>query len=427
MVLFRPHPKQEEFILKALEPNINFIFYGGSAGGGKTFAGMALLILLCKIYPGSKWVIVRKDYTKIKLTSIPSFFKVCPPNFLKEFIANIAYFKNGSLIIFTGENFDKDKELTKFDGLEVNGFLLEEIQEIQFKMFQKANLRAGRHIIPEAKVQPKKLVICTGNPSQNWSKTTFYEPARRGELLPPYAFVQALTEDNPSLTKEYLESLETLDEITFEKFVKGNWDITDVDKPFMYSFDKKKHVGKVGPPTKSLPLILSFDFNVDPITATAWQHSEDRAKIRGHKEFRLSNSDIYQLCDRIIAEYGINDYFFRITGDASGHNRSAMVPDNLNYYKIIKDKFALPANRFMLPGANPSIKSNRVLCNSLLFRHSDLMLDESMIYTIEDMLYVEVNEVGDIDKTKNKHRSHLLDTARYYFNTFFSDFLKYNL
>jgi len=427
MHVFKPHPKQEEFIFKALDPSINFLFYGGSAGGGKTFAGMALLILLCKLFPGSKWVVVRKDYMKIKLTSIPSFFKVCPPNFLKQVVGNIAYMKNSSMIIFTGENFEKDRELTKFDGLEVNGFLLEEIQELQYKMFQKANLRSGRHIIPDLEKQPKKLVICTGNPSQNWSKTTFYDPFMKNELMPPFAFIQALTEDNPSLTKEYLESLETLDEITYEKFVKGNWDITDVDRPFMYSFNKKKHVAKLPEPTISLPLNLVFDFNVDPITCTAWQHSENRTKIRAHKEFRLNNSDIYQLCDTIIAYYGLDKYFIRISGDASGKNSSAMVQNNLNYYKIIQDKFKLPINRFFLPGANPSIKSNRVLCNSLFYRHNDILIDESMKYTIEDLLYVEVNELGEIDKNKNKHRSHLLDTVRYYFNTFHADFLKYSL
>lgn len=229
---------------------------------------------------------------------------------------------------------------------------------------------------------------------------------------------------NPFLSLEELEEIKSqIDELTWlQEFEAKFVDFTG--RPFAYSFDKEKHLKKLGKPLKSLPLYLAFDFNLDPITAIACQHPNDRKQIRIHKEFRLSNSDIYALCDAIIATYG-DDYFIKITGDASGQSGSAMVEDNMNYYKIIQQKFNLPVERFLVPNSNPTIKSNRVLCNSLLARHPDYLIDpDECPFLVDDLKYCEINDEGDIDKKKDKHRTHLLDCWRYYNNSFHSDFIR---
>lgn len=229
---------------------------------------------------------------------------------------------------------------------------------------------------------------------------------------------------NPMLDPVELEEIKLqLDDLTWEQEYLANF-VDFTGRPFAYSFDAHKHVGKTELPKISLPLDLSFDFNVDPITCIASQHLPDKSQIRIHKEFRLRNSDIYELCDTIIAEYGDN-YFFRVTGDASGNNRSAMVGDNLNYYKIIMKRLDLAQEgQIFVPSANPLHKNSRVLTNSLLKRHPDLLIDESCEYLIADLKFVECKENGEIDKDKNKHQGHLVDCLRYYYNTWHSDFLK---
>ena len=228
---------------------------------------------------------------------------------------------------------------------------------------------------------------------------------------------------NPILSQEELDEIRIqLDELTWEQEFEANY-VDFTGRPFAYSFEEIKTVGKTGLPKISLPLDLSFDFNVDPITCIAAQHSEDRMQIRVHKEFRLHDSDIYELCDTIIAEYG-DDYYLRVTGDASGNNRSAMVGDNLNYYKIIIKKLKIEASQLFVPGANPLHRNSRVLTNSLFKRHPDLMIDEECIHLISDLKFVECTENGDIDKTGDKHKGHQIDNLRYYFNAWHSDFLK---
>lgn len=231
---------------------------------------------------------------------------------------------------------------------------------------------------------------------------------------------------NPMLSQDELDEIKSqLDDLTWAQEFLAEY-VDFAGRPFAYSFDPARHVGKTGKPKISLPLDLSFDFNVDPITCLACQHSEDKQEIRIHKEFRLKNSDIYELCDAIITEYG-DDYYFRVTGDASGNNRSAMVGDNLNYYKIIIKKLKLEDQLFV-PAANPLHRNSRVLTNSLFKRHPSVLIDEDECpFLILDNKFVECNEDGDIDKTGDKHRGHLIDCERYYFNTWHSDFLrKYN-
>lgn len=397
--------------------------YGGAAGGGKTYVCLAIFVLLAKIFPGSRWFVVRESLPTLKRTTIPSFLKLCPRHFIKSYnqTDQIVTFRNGSQLTFFPENYNQDKNLTRFDGIEANGFLIEEGQEIQKKTFEKCKLRAGRHIIPDLDLQPKPLILTTCNPSNNWTKHEFHEPYIDKTLRDDYFYLRATMNDNPSLPEEYLEGLENLDEVTKAVFVRGDWNVLDIDRPFLYAFDKRKTVTKGVEIDHSEPIILSFDFNVDPITCIAGQSYDDRIRI--FKEFRLRNSDIYRLCEAIRVEFG--DVYFLVTGDASGSARNAITKGALNYYTIIRDELDLSKNQFRVPSVNPSIKNSRVLCNSILSNHNDFQVDAGCMYLIEDLETVEATETGEINKTKDARKSHLLDCFRYFLWTFNHDFVKF--
>lgn len=264
--------------------------------------------------------------------------------------------------------------------------------------------------------------LSTPNGKQNY----FHELDKNSEKHANWKSFHFPSSSNPHLSQDELDEIQSqLDELTWlQEFMAEYVDFTG--RPFAYSFDKKKHVKKLDKPLISLPLDLAFDFNVDPITCIVGQHAADKSWIRIHKEFRLKNSDIYELCDAIIAEYG-DDYYLRVTGDASGSNRSAMVSDNLNYYKIIIKRLGLTEHQLFVPSANPTHRNSRVLTNSIMKRNPEFFIDEGCPYLIADNEFVECDANGEIDKNKDKHRSHLLDCERYYLYTWHKDFLnKYN-
>lgn len=236
---------------------------------------------------------------------------------------------------------------------------------------------------------------------------------------PEWASWTFTTYDNPFIDPAEIDSARThLDEATFRcEFLAE--DVTLSVNKFIYNFDRDKHVVKGLQPIPYLPIILSFDFNTEPITCLVGQ-CDGLETVRILDEYRLMNSDIDELCQRILSDYP--DSMLLVTGDASGQNRTALKRD-LNYYKEIKRVLKLGMGQFRLPKANPPIKNTRVLCNSLLGRHKDYLFSDRVPYLILDIEEVEVNLEGGIDKTKDKHQSHLLDCWRYFNYSFLHKFL----
>lgn len=252
-----------------------------------------------------------------------------------------------------------------------------------------------------------------------FGKTYFKEIYNNAETLPGWKSWRFTTFDNPHINREEIEKIRSqMDELTFKcEFLAEDVDLTY--HPFAYAFDVNKHINKCVY-NSGHEVMLSFDFNVDPITALMAQHIDGQINI--FKEFRLQNSNIYELCDQIRAY--LPNALFLVTGDATGHNRSALAAGNINYYTVIQQKLNLSDGQMQQPSVNPSVADTRVLMNSILQNYKTNIDPDNCPYFIEDLKYVEVNDQGDIDKTKDKHRSHLLDNGRYIFNTFFGYFVK---
>src|SRR6188768_37497 len=203
------------------------------------------------------------------------------------------------------------------------------------------------------------------------------------------------TYDNPFLDPTEIDAArQQLDESTFRcEFLAE--DVTLAVNKFIYNFDRAKHVVKGLQAIPHLPILLSWDFNVEPITCLVGQIN-GMEEVRILNEYRLMNSDVEELCQRILVDYG--DRTLLITGDASGQARTAL-KRGLNYYKIIQQALKVGIGQFKLPAANPPIKNTRVLCNSLLGKHPNYHFSDRVPHLIIDLEECEVDETGDIDKS----------------------------
>jgi hypothetical protein len=384
-----------------------YLFYGGAIRGGKTYACLVTLILLCRIFPGSKWYVIRKSFTNIQETTLPTMYKILgkaanvkwnrdKSNFFCEF-------KNtGSRIFFAGEEFAKDPKLTWMLGLECNGFFLEQVEELQEHTFEMCISRTGSWLIPD---MPTPLILGSFNPTLTWIKRRVYMPWSEDTLQAPYFYMDASANDNPYVTAEQWKNWENLDDELYKQFVGGSWDFAKPANVFAYSFNEKKHHKDIGY-NSDMHLYCSFDFNVEPITCLMAQHDIGYAGI--FKEYRLLNSDIWALTDHIVAEYP--EAFFMITGDATGQSRQAISKGNRNYYQVIKQQLVLSPNQIKVPRANPSVRNTRVLTNSLFSKHGNYWINTNQCpHLTIDLNSVVVDEHGEIEKAKDKRKSHLLD------------------
>lgn len=247
--------------------------------------------------------------------------------------------------------------------------------------------------------------------------STYFKKLAKTES-PEWASWTFTTYDNPYIDPAEIDNArEQLDEATFRcEFLAE--DVTLAVNKFIYNWDSSRIV-KGLQAIPHLPIILSFDYNTEPITCLVCQ-ADGLQTVRILDEYRLMNSDIEELCTRILSDYP--DKMLLVTGDASGQNRTALKRD-LNYYKEIKRVLRLSMGQFKIPAANPRIKNTRVLCNSLLGRHKDYLFSDRVPYLVLDIEECEVDPEGNIDKSKDKHQSHLLDAWRYFNWSYLNKFL----
>lgn len=224
-VVFKATPKQDEYVSAVLSGKYRHLLYGGAAGGGKTYILCGLLVLLCRVYPGSRWAIVRADLPRLKKTVIPTWNRVAPKPFFGEINKTdwVVQAENGSEVIFFPASEDVDPTFERVRGIELNGCAFEECDEVSEGFVDVMGSRLGRWKLP-GQVQPPILSLYSCNPNQKWPKQRFYEPWTRGTLRANHFYLPAKVTDNPHLSAEYLDQLRDLPEKQRSVYFDGKWE-----------------------------------------------------------------------------------------------------------------------------------------------------------------------------------------------------------
>ena len=437
-ILFESFPKQEEFLEAIFSNKYNFVMYGGAIRGGKTFAGLSALLLLSKAYPTSKWVVVRDSLQTLKRTTIPSFFKLCPTSFIKNYNQDTqtVTFTNGSQILFFGENYADDKEFNRFKGLECNGFLLEEVNELQEKCFYKCIERAGSHIIPK---QPKPLILATCNPANNWVKTLVYDKWKSNTLPLNWLYIPSKITDNPFIPADYLESLKSMPRFEYEVFVNGNWELQQKSGAEFYKeFNLDRHVA----PTEyneNIPLWLSIDENVHPyFTCTVWQIEGKRAMQIDELLMRNPNNTVDGLCNEFRRKYGKHRNGLLITGDATSNKQDVKIEKGYNLFKLVAKNLYEFNPLVRTPLSNASVYMRGQFINTIFYSSYgdiDIVIGSHLTESIKDYANTKQDSDGTKLKTKIKDElsgvryeefGHISDAMDYLLTTVFSvEFSRY--
>lgn len=252
----------------------------------------------------------------------------------------------------------------------------------------------------------------------HWIRKVFWD----GEFKDQAVKHKSTYKDNNFIDQDdYYAKLKLIangDEIVLNAIADAEWGVIRDGHPFIFKWDRKL----ITPGLQAiphLPIILSFDFNVEPNTCLAGQ-IDGFQRVRVLDEYRLMNSDPGEICERVLIDYP--NSMLLVTGDASGMNRIAAKRD-LNCYKEIKRVLRLGMGQFKVPSFNPRIKNTRILCNALLHRHPDYQFSDRVPYLIMDIEETQADEHGGIDESKDKHKGHLFACWRYFNWTFLNKFV----
>lgn len=226
-IIAQPTLKQME-VIEALEEK-DEVFFGGAAGGGKSWLICETRLINCYKYPGYRSFIGRNELKDLRGSTYLTWRKVCRFHGIPESdwgyngIDSYIEFNNGSRIdLLALRPTPKDPELDWLGSFEFSDGSLEECGEIDEVAYQKVLTRIGRHLNKELGIRPTLLM--TGNPKKNWMYHTFYIPWKNNELKPYQHFVQSLATENPYIEESYIEALKRQPLANRQRLLEGNWE-----------------------------------------------------------------------------------------------------------------------------------------------------------------------------------------------------------
>jgi hypothetical protein len=390
--------KQIEAMNAVASEEYSFILFGGAMGGGKTFWGLSALLIMCQAFPKSRWCVIREDLEKIRITTIPSFMKFNASGRLKTSPYEYTH-PNGSVIMFKGENYDKDKDLQWLKGLEVNGFLFEEINECSEETLDIAFGRAGRW---ECTPRPKPIILATCNPTNNWVKKRIYDKWDKQDLPPNWLYIPSKITDNKFLTEEYKENLLNMPRFQYEVFVKGNWNMQlKQGGEFYKCFELDKHIGKAAY-NPALPLHISWDDNVNPyLPVGVFQLQGKSIRMVDEIAGENPNNTIKAVCREFKRKYPAHSSGLFVYGDATANKEDTKLEKGYNFYRLILEELKEyhPTSRVMR--SNPSVVMRGNWINTVLEKELagvSVLIDESCKRMIND--FVNLKESADGTKLK---------------------------
>lgn len=231
--------KQKEALEELLYFDSTYVFYGGAAGGGKTWLGCVWLLFLLTEYRELRAFIGRDSLKDTRQSVMITWQKAAKSwGFTNwRFGDNCIIFLNGSHIDFLDLSFlpQKDPFFERLGSKEYTCGWIEEAGEIKFEAFDVLKSRIGRHLNQEYGIKSKMLI--TANPKKGWLYSTFYKPFKDGNLDNNYRFIQALHSDNQFLPDEYRDNLNSItDKIKRQRLIHGIFEYDD-NAGSMISYD----------------------------------------------------------------------------------------------------------------------------------------------------------------------------------------------
>lgn len=288
-----PFPAQQEF-LRAQE---RFVAYGGSRGGGKSYAVRLKAILSSLRYPGLRTLILRRSYPELYENHIRTMRSMLSGVAVYRESDKTLTFPNGALIKFG--YCDSEGDTSRYQGQEYDRIFLDEATQFTDYQFQClcACLR-GANTIPR-----RMYLTCNpGGVGHTWVKRLFLDREYcAGEDARDYRFIRATVYDNQPLLQQdpsYLQRLSALPEEMRRAWLEGDWDLHAGQ--FFSEFRRERHVVEPHPLPSGVRIYRAFDYGLDQL-ACLWFAVAPGGHVTVIRELSEAGLIVSQAASRIAA------------------------------------------------------------------------------------------------------------------------------
>lgn len=210
------------------------VFFGGGAGGGKSWSICESRLVNAYKYPGYKSFIGRNELKRLMQSTFVTWGKVCRYHNIPrdewrlDGQMHVIRFTNGSTIDLLDLKYlpAEDPLYERYGSTEYSDGAIEEAGEVHPLAREVMRTRVNRHLNDELDINPSLLE--TGNPKKNWTYHAFYKPHKAGELPKNMIFIQSLWKDNPHTARSYGKTLSGIkDPVMRARLRDGNWEYED--------------------------------------------------------------------------------------------------------------------------------------------------------------------------------------------------------
>lgn len=228
------NPAQREFYYATARNQC----FSGAFNNGKSFIGCAKVRDLALTFGNSRWIIARQTYTDLKKTTMETFFKMVP----KEVVLTHNLQDGFTILVNKSKiywlHLDNADEST-LKGFEVNGYLVDQAEETDEKMFDVLDARIGRwdeSIVPKYLLDkypewPKSktgrlitpsygMLLCNPDTEFHYIYRKFHPES--ADRIPNYFYTEGEWDKDLGSEETYLNALNK-DVEWVDKFVRGKW------------------------------------------------------------------------------------------------------------------------------------------------------------------------------------------------------------
>jgi len=264
-----------------------------------------------------------------------------------------------------------------------------------------------------------KAILATTPNGKNTDAYDFYLEALSKKDWKIFSWT---TFENPFISKEEIESARhELDERSFNQEYLAQW--VAFETLVYYNFDENIHVTKQNKFDAKKPLVLCFDFNVNPTTLLLRQSKivDNREVLCYLKEYSLKHSSTLDTVRKFCEEYKDfkHELRLKIRGDSTGSARSSPTGKSDYYYVLELLKEYGFMFDFEVLAKNPVVVDRIMHVNSYLrnFRGEHrIEIDPTCVELIRDLSSQETKSGQRLPDDKNNlgHKADALGYDVYY-------------
>lgn len=366
------------------------IFFGGSAGPGKTFLLCLWEVTNSLRFAGTAGALFRESYDNLLKSTLVTFLEVVDKSNLvdgkhyryKEG-KNLIEWYNGSITYFDYLKYQpRDPNYTRLGGRQYTRCGIDEEDQVEERAIEVLQTRI-RYRLTEfchecaatemaANSEPAdcdeygnptkwKCYKCgtitrglipklagTGNPGEYWTKYryVFTADGKPVELKPHQAVVLVKLDDNPDKAHvaTYRQQLEnTGSDYDRQRLLHGDWlAMKKTGREFLHEFDGSRHLRRI-PYNPELALHFTMDFNTAPyitgqVAQIWWEEELRRWRIHFLKEYCLEHplANTESLCgalkkDMLSGAFAGHKAGLFYYGDATGKNKTTMEREGVRH------------------------------------------------------------------------------------------------